>query len=91
MSRFIGKRVSYCCGDCGKQFTLNRRCVDDSNFSGKCFCSQNCFEEFSKNLDRERKAIARAVDPDSDFKKRAGNIDIVTFSPPCEDFAKRKV
>lgn len=46
MSRYIGKRVSYPCGGCRKQFTLNRKSVDDSMNSGQVFCSKDCQEQF---------------------------------------------
>jgi DNA-directed RNA polymerase subunit RPC12/RpoP len=46
MSTYIGKRVSYPCGQCGKQFTLNSKSVDDSQKSGKIFCSKKCFDNF---------------------------------------------
>lgn len=46
MSRYIGKRVSYECGFCKKQFTLNKQSVDDSEKSGEVFCSKQCSEQF---------------------------------------------
>lgn len=46
MSRYIGKRVSYECGFCKKQFTLNRQSVDDSEKSDEVFCSTQCSEQF---------------------------------------------
>lgn len=46
MSRYIGKRVSYECGWCKKQFTLNKQSVDDSEKSGDVFCSKRCSEQF---------------------------------------------
>ena len=46
MSRYIGKRVSYECGFCKKQFTLNKQSVDDSEKSGEVFCSKRCSEQF---------------------------------------------
>lgn len=44
MSRYIGKRVIYSCGQCYKQFTLNKKAIDDSRKSGEVFCSQKCFD-----------------------------------------------
>jgi len=46
MSRYIGKRVSYPCGQCGEQITLSRKTKDDSANSGEVFCSEQCFEQF---------------------------------------------
>ena len=46
MSRYIGKRVSYPCGNCGKQFTLNKKSVDDSEQSGEVFCAKQCFKSY---------------------------------------------
>lgn len=46
MSRYIGKRVSYECGFCKKQFTLNKQSIDDSEKSGEVFCSKQCSEQF---------------------------------------------
>jgi hypothetical protein len=46
MSRYIGKRVSYPCGQCGKQITLSGKTKDDSANSGEVFCSEQCFEQF---------------------------------------------
>lgn len=46
MSRYIGKRVSYECGFCKKQFTLNKQSVDDGEKSGEVFCSNQCGEQF---------------------------------------------
>ncbi len=42
MSRYIGKRVSYPCNGCGKQFTLNKKSIDDSLNSGNVYCSEEC-------------------------------------------------
>lgn len=43
MSRFIGKRVSYPCGYCKKQFTLNGKSIDDSAKSGNVYYSKECY------------------------------------------------
>lgn len=64
MSRYIGKRVSYTCGNCSTLFSLSRKSVDDSQFSGECFCSNKCFVEYSRKLDENRKAILKATEED---------------------------
>lgn len=46
MSRYIGKRVSYECGFCKKQFTLNKQSIDDSEKSGEVFCSKQCSDQY---------------------------------------------
>ena len=46
MSKYIAKRVSYECGFCKKQFTLNKQSIDDSEKSGEVFCSKQCAEQF---------------------------------------------
>lgn len=53
MSRYIGKRVSYQCGLCKKQFTLNKLSVDDSEKSGEVFCSKACYEQFYLTCNHE--------------------------------------
>jgi DNA-directed RNA polymerase subunit RPC12/RpoP len=40
MSRYIGKRVSYPCATCGKQFTLNKQSIEDGE---NVFCSHDCY------------------------------------------------
>jgi hypothetical protein len=49
MSRYIGKRVHYTCDWCGKLFSWGKNSVDDTENSGKCFCSGNCFSQYKIN------------------------------------------
>jgi hypothetical protein len=49
MSRYIGKRVHYTCGWCGRLFTLNKNSIDDTENSGECFCGKKCRSEYKIN------------------------------------------
>ena len=45
MSRYIGKRVFYQCDNCGNDFTLSKKTIDDSLNTGNVFCSQSCYNQ----------------------------------------------
>ena len=43
MSKYIGKRVSYPCKNCGVQFTVNKKTIELSD--GSVFCSHHCLDD----------------------------------------------
>lgn len=46
MSKYLGKRVSYTCDQCGKKFTSHAGAVDDHEDTG-IFCSAKCAGEYA--------------------------------------------
>lgn len=51
MSRYIGKRVFYHCGECKKPFTLNKKSVDVLETLNAVFCSKECYNKFLRHSD----------------------------------------
>lgn len=48
---FIGKRVFYCCSNCGNEFTLSKKSIDKSEDMNLVFCSKKCWNEWDKSDD----------------------------------------
>lgn len=58
MSRYIGKRVSYTCHECGKLFTWTKKSVhiENPNSDDDIFCSNECLEQ-AKTAETESVSI----------------------------------